>query len=119
MTCGLYYKSIMIVIYNHNDNGLYCKTTIVTNLTTIIANLALARSVNYDHKVRCKLKRTFTIINYDPKPFIVQTTGVKEMTTYQQDYCMKWTDSIGEESGWSSASSRHLAQLFFGASSRN
>jgi hypothetical protein len=32
---------------------------------------------------------------------------------------MKWTDSIGEESGWSSTSSRHLAQLFFGVSSRN
>jgi len=47
----------------------------VANLTTIVANLALARSVNYDHKVRCKLKRTFTIINYNPKPFIAQNTG--------------------------------------------
>ncbi len=42
----------------------------------IIANLALARSVNYDHKVRCKLKRTFMIVNYDLKPFIVQATGL-------------------------------------------
>jgi hypothetical protein len=57
---GLYYKSFMIVIYNHNDNGLYYKTM-------IIANLALTRSVNYDRKVCCKLKHTFTIINYDPK----------------------------------------------------
>jgi hypothetical protein len=57
----------MIIIYVHNDNGLYYKTMIV-------ANLALARSINYDCKVCCKLKRTFTIVNYDPKPFIVQAT---------------------------------------------
>jgi hypothetical protein len=48
---------------------------IVANLTTIVANLALARSVNYNHKVCCKLKHTFMIVNYDPKPFIVQATG--------------------------------------------
>jgi hypothetical protein len=47
---------------------------IVTNLTTIIANLALARSINYNRKVHCKLRRTFTIVNYDPKRFIVQAT---------------------------------------------
>ncbi len=46
----------MIVIYDHNDNGLYHKTTIV-------ANLALARNINYDCKVRCKLERTFMIVN--------------------------------------------------------
>jgi hypothetical protein len=59
-TSGLYYKSFTIVIYNRNDNGLYYKTTIV-------ANLALARSVNYNCKVRCKLKRTFMVVNYNPK----------------------------------------------------
>jgi hypothetical protein len=75
-TSGLYYKSFTIVIYDRNDNGLYYKTMIVANLTMIVANLALAKSVNYDHKVCCKLKRTFTIVNYDPKPFIVQSTGV-------------------------------------------
>jgi hypothetical protein len=81
--CGLCYKSFSIVIYDRNDNGLYFKTTIVANLTTIvadltmiIANLALARSVNYYCKIRSKLKRTFTIVNYDPIPFIVQATGV-------------------------------------------
>ncbi len=58
--CGLYYKSFMIVIYNHNNNTLYCKTTIVSNL-------ALARRVNYNRKVCCKLERTFMIVNYDPK----------------------------------------------------
>ncbi len=42
----------------------------------IIANLALARSVNYDPKVCCKLKHTFMIVNYDPKPFIVQARGL-------------------------------------------
>jgi hypothetical protein len=58
----------MIIIYNCNDNALYHKTMIV-------ANLALARSINYDRKVRCKLKRTFKIVNYNPKHFIVQATG--------------------------------------------
>ncbi len=51
-------------------------TTIVAFLTTIVANLPLARSVNYDHTVCCKLKHTVMIINYDPKPFIVQATGL-------------------------------------------
>ncbi len=37
----LYYKSFMIVIYNHNDDRLYYDTM---NLT----NLALAISVNYN-----------------------------------------------------------------------
>jgi hypothetical protein len=41
----------------------------------IIANLAFAISVNYDRKLGYKLKHTFTIVNYDPKPFIVQATG--------------------------------------------
>jgi hypothetical protein len=26
MTCGLYYKHVMIVIYDRNDIGLYYKT---------------------------------------------------------------------------------------------
>ncbi len=42
---------------------------IVANLTMIVANLSLARSINYDHKVSCKLKGTFTIVNCDPKFF--------------------------------------------------
>jgi hypothetical protein len=74
LTSGLYYKSFMIVIYDHYDNGLYYKTTIVANLTMILAYLALVRSIIYTRKVRCKLKRTFMITNYDPKPFIVQAT---------------------------------------------
>ncbi len=28
MSCGLYYKYFMIVIYNHNDSGQYYKTMI-------------------------------------------------------------------------------------------
>ncbi len=76
-SCGLYYKSFTIVIYNRNDNGLYYKTTIVANLTTIVANLALARRINYECKVRCKLKRTFMIVDYDPKSFILQATGAR------------------------------------------
>jgi hypothetical protein len=58
---GLYYKSFAIVIYDRNDNGLYYKTT-------IIANLALARSVNYDHKGTLQFAAYLTT-------FIVQDTG--------------------------------------------
>ncbi len=54
---------------------------IIANLTMTIANLALARSINYDHKVCCKLKHTFTIVNYDAKPFIVQTTAFTHSIT--------------------------------------
>ncbi len=75
LSSGLYNKSFTIVIYDCNDNGLYYKTSIIANLTMIIANLALARSVNYDCKVCCKLKCTFMIVNYSPKPFTVQVTG--------------------------------------------
>jgi hypothetical protein len=42
---------------------------IVANLTMIVANLALARSINNDHKACCKLKHNFMIVNYDPKTF--------------------------------------------------
>jgi hypothetical protein len=73
--CGLYYKSFMIIIYDRNDNGQHYKTMIV-------ANLALARSVNYDHKVCCKLKHTFMIVNYNPKPFIVQATAGQSSNLY-------------------------------------
>ncbi len=55
----------------------------------IVANLALARSINYDHKLCWKLKHTFTIINYDPKPFIVQATG----------YTSRVSVSIGDHLG--------------------
>jgi hypothetical protein len=38
---GLYYKHFTIVIYFRNDSGLH-------NKTTILANLDLAWSINYD-----------------------------------------------------------------------
>jgi len=87
-TCGLYYKSFTIVIHEHNNNGLYYKTTIIAYLATIIAILALARSVNYICKVRCKPKCTFMIVNYDTKPFIVQATRgnfIKLFTAIKND----------------------------------
>ncbi len=76
----MYYKSFTTIIYNRNDStiviydlndsGLYYKTTIVTNL-------ALAKSINYDrrtliydHKDCYKLKRNLQ--SY--KTFIVQAT---------------------------------------------
>jgi hypothetical protein len=54
----------MIAIYDHNDSGQYSKTM-------VLANLALAMSVNYDHKVHFKLNRTFPP---DHKTFKVQAT---------------------------------------------
>ncbi len=44
---GLYFKSFTIVILDCNDNVMYYKTMIIANLTTIVANLALARSINW------------------------------------------------------------------------
>jgi hypothetical protein len=40
----------------------------------IKVELALARIVNYDCKVCCKLKHSFMIVNYDREIFIVQAT---------------------------------------------
>ncbi len=65
---------------------------IIANLTTILANLVLARSVNYDHKVHCKLKHTLTIINYEPKPFRVQAPGRKPFV--QQTFIQQWSTDI-------------------------
>jgi hypothetical protein len=47
----------------------------------IIAKLALATSIYYDLKVRCKMKFTLTIVNYNLKPFIVQATGHRQRRT--------------------------------------
>ncbi len=41
----------------------------------ILADLAIARIVNYDCKVCCKFNSTFTIVNYDCETFIVQASG--------------------------------------------
>ncbi len=52
LTVEIYNRNdIMIAIYEHNDSGQYYETM-------ILPNLALARSVNYDCKVCCKLKGT-------------------------------------------------------------
>ncbi len=61
MSTGLYYKDFMIVIYNHNDSiiVIYDRNGSVQFYKgMILDNLTLARSVNYNHKVCCKLKRT-------------------------------------------------------------
>jgi hypothetical protein len=61
---GLYYKSFTIVIYDRNDNDLYYKTIIV-------ANLALARSVNYNRKTEAYLYER----KLRSQTLIVQATG--------------------------------------------
>ncbi len=48
----------MIVIYDHNDSGLFHETTIVTKLAlTVIVKYDPTIVIN-DHKVCYKLKRT-------------------------------------------------------------
>ncbi len=74
----------MIVFYDCNDSGQYYKTVMV-------ANFALARSVNYYLKVRCKLKRTLQfhlqtkvyrkIVMYDRKTCIVHSHDLKKCDT--------------------------------------
>ncbi len=44
--CGLLNKHFSNIIYKRNDTGLNYKTM-------MLKNLALARIVNYDRKVRC------------------------------------------------------------------
>ena len=70
--CGLCYKSFKIVIYDGKDNDLYYKTM-------IIANLALARSVNYDCKVCCRLKHIFDCklqLYFNPRKSRIRSTAV-------------------------------------------
>jgi hypothetical protein len=55
----------------------------VIKLFTVVRCERCARIVNYNHKLHSKLKCTFTIVNYDPKPFIVQATGVFCKKTFQ------------------------------------
>ncbi len=59
ITCGLYYKCFTFVIYRRNDSGLlWFKTTILTNLAIASSVNYDCRIVNYDCKERYKLKRT-------------------------------------------------------------
>ncbi len=60
--CGLY--------YNNNDSSLYYITTLLAKAKLILTNLALAKDVNYDHKVHVNLS-----ILYNHKNLIVQRTG--------------------------------------------
>ncbi len=68
---SLYYKSFTIVIYYHNDSALYSNTT-------ILANFASAWSVNYNRKVRCKLKCTLNCkLRFEI--FIVEATSLRKL----------------------------------------
>jgi len=60
--------------------------------SSIALALALARSINYDHTVNCKLKDTFSIVNHDRSTFIEQATGsnvVKLLATVIMSFCIK------------------------------
>ncbi len=50
---GLYYKCFTLLIYDCNGNCLYYKTT-------ILFNLAIARSINYDHMVMLQIVAYFS-----------------------------------------------------------
>ncbi len=53
---GRYYKSITIVIYDHNDSSQYYNTMITIVSYAPNLTLALASVFNYDRKWRSKLK---------------------------------------------------------------
>jgi hypothetical protein len=61
VSCGPYYRSFTIVTYDHNNSSLYYKTLLLAKALLILANLALAKSVNYDHRVRFKIKRALQL----------------------------------------------------------
>ncbi len=69
LTSGLYYKRVKIVIYYCNNTILYYE-----RVSSCSVALALARSVNYDCKAHCQLRRTFVTVNYDCNTVIVQAT---------------------------------------------
>jgi hypothetical protein len=57
-SCGLYYKSFTIVIYNRNDSTIViydCSDSGKYYKTMILAILALSRSVNYDRKIMLQI----------------------------------------------------------------
>jgi hypothetical protein len=61
MSTGPYYKDFMIVIYNHNDSMIVIydrNDSVQFYKAMILVNLTLAWSVNYNHKLCYKLKRT-------------------------------------------------------------
>jgi len=55
LSCGLYYKCVMIVIYNRSDSGLHCN--VLWLQFPLLANVTRRRRVPCDHKVRFKLQR--------------------------------------------------------------
>ncbi len=53
-TCGLYYKSVTVIIYNCNDSTIVIydqKDSVLYYKTMIVTNVALAWSINYDRRV--------------------------------------------------------------------
>ncbi len=64
-------------MYNCNDSSLHYKTMTLTNFVS-------PRSINYDSKVSCKLKHTFTIVNYNRKTFTVQATDLLDKLFQEQ-----------------------------------
>ncbi len=62
---GLYYKSVTIVIYDHNDSCLYFNTEFAVYLVILAkAQANLTRIVSNDRKVFLKLKRTLMIVTH-------------------------------------------------------
>ncbi len=64
------------MFYDPNDSGLYYKTVIVINLALAMIINCDPSVVFNDHKVRYKLKHTFTIVfcQITIKNFILQAT---------------------------------------------
>jgi hypothetical protein len=80
---GLYYKCFTIVTCDYNDSSLYYKTMFLHKAKVILSNLALARSINCDRKVCCKMKHIlklqFTVVKllyYRPLLFSFQCGAI-------------------------------------------
>jgi len=67
---------LRVVIYNRKNSCQYFKCFVNYAYSSVALSLA-ARDVNYDSKLGCKLKRNFTIVNYDLntfiRPLVIQT----------------------------------------------
>ncbi len=74
-TCGLYYKSFTIVIYDRNDSSQYYNIMIMIISYAPNLTLALDSVINYDRKWCSKLKCNLRSKIYDLKTFMVQATG--------------------------------------------
>ncbi len=70
--------------------GLHYEWVVIVNYASTSVALNLAKSV----KVSCKLKRTFSIVNYDCNTFILQTTALLylySLSVFKFEFVQSWS----------------------------